>query len=196
MDAIGPLYSEGLPDLPHARQLRGGFPWLRFEPVLEREFVRAHLDDVLPLVRVLLCLATALVGLFAMENAEVLGPAFNRLPNTLNLFVTVPLLLVTLGVTFAARRERLYQPVAALAATVCGIAQVTILCIAMAAGVGFLFPSALLMILYCYLMCGLAFYYAVAANALIFIGYFAAAWALACPARSSATASSRSCART
>lgn len=143
--------------------------------------MRAHLEDVLPLVRVLLCLATALVGLFAMENAEVLGPAFNRLPNALNLLVTIPLLLVTLGVTFAPARDRLYQQVATISATACGISQVTILCIAMAAGVGFLFPSALLLILYCYLMCGLAFYNAVGANALIFVGYFVAAWALGVP---------------
>ena len=176
MDALGRLYSEGLPDLPHSRQLRGGFPWLRFEPYLEGEFAREHLEDVLPLVRVLLCLATALVGLFAMENAQVLGPAHNHLPNALNLFVTEPLLLLTLAVTFAARRERLYQPVATVAAAICGLCQVIILCVAMSAGVGFLFPSVMLMILYCYLMCGLPFYHAVAANALIFTGYFAVAW--------------------
>ena len=119
MDALGRLYSESLPDLPHARQLRGGFPWLRFEPPLEREFAREQLEDVLPLVRVLVCLATALVGLFAMENAEVLGAVNDRIPNLLNLFVTEPLLLLTLGVSFAKRRERIYPAVAGIAAAIC-----------------------------------------------------------------------------
>jgi len=181
MDALGRLYSEGLPDLPHARQLRGGFPWLRFESDLEAEFGREHLEDTLPLVRVLLCLATALVGLFAMENAEVIGPARSHLPNALNLFVTEPLLLLTLASTFAARRVSIYQPLATVAAAICGLCQVTILCVAMSAGVGFLFPSVMLLILYCYLMCGLAFYNAVFANALVFLGYFVAAWSLDVP---------------
>src|SRR5271154_6446310 len=131
MDALGRVYTEGLPDLPHARQLREGFPWLRFEPGLEREFLKVHLEDNLPLVRVGLCVAAVIVGLLALNNVEVIAPAFNYIPSRLNLFVTEPLLLLTLAATFASRRERLFQILAAVTATVCGVSQVVILGVAM-----------------------------------------------------------------
>jgi len=181
MDALGRVYTEGLPDLPHARQLREGFPWLRFEPVLEREFLKVHLEENLPLVRVGLCVAVAIIGLLALNNTEVIAPAFNYIPSRLNLFVTEPLLLLTLAATFASRRERLFHTLAAVTATVCGVSQVVILGVAMTAGVSFLVPTLMLIILYCYLMCGLAFYAAVAANAIILMGYLGAAWVFTAP---------------
>jgi diguanylate cyclase (GGDEF)-like protein len=181
MDALGRVYTEGLPDLPHARQLREGFPWLRFEPALEREFLKAHLEDSLPLVRVGLCVAAVIVGLLALNNVEVIAPAFNYIPSRLNWFVTEPLLLLTLAATFASRRERLFQILAAVTATICGVSQVVILGVAMTAGLGFLIPALMLIILYCYLMCGLAFYAALAANAIILLGYLAAAWVFMAP---------------
>jgi diguanylate cyclase (GGDEF)-like protein len=181
MDALGRVYSEGLPDLPHALQLREGFPWLRFGPALEREFLKVHLDDNLPLVRVGLCVAIVLVGLFALNYAEIISPTVNYIPSRLNLFVTEPLLLLTLVATFAARRERLFQVLAAVTATVCGVSQVVILGVAMTAGVGFLVPAIMLIVLYCYLMCGLAFYAAVAANGLILLGYLGTAWVFMAP---------------
>jgi diguanylate cyclase (GGDEF)-like protein len=181
MEVLGRVFSEGLPDLPHAQQLRDGFPWLRFEPALEREFLKVHLEDNLPLVRVGLCVAIAIVGLFALNDVVVIAPAFNFIPSRLNLWVTEPLLLVTLGATFASRRERLFQFLAAATATVCAVSQIVILGVAMTAGISFLFPTIMLIVLYCYLICGLAFYTAVAANVLIFLGYLGAAWAFTMP---------------
>ncbi len=171
MDVRGRLFSEGVPDLPHARQLRDGFAWLRFQPELEREYLKDRFEDILPLVRVGLCLAMVIVALFAIEQAAILGPVLSNVPNKLSLYVKEPLLLLTLAATFAAGRDRYYQPAVAVAATICGICQVITLGLAMNAGVGTFFPSMMPLILYCYLMCGLAFYFALAANAAIFVGY-------------------------
>ena len=51
------IRNEDLPDSPHARQLRAGFPWLTFDAVLEAEFRLRNFDDTLPHTRVNLCLA-------------------------------------------------------------------------------------------------------------------------------------------
>jgi diguanylate cyclase (GGDEF)-like protein len=182
MDVHGRLFSEGVPDLPHARQLRDGFAWLRFGPQLESEYLKDRFEDILPPVRVGLCLVMLIVGLFTFEQAAIVGPVLSSIPNRLGLFVKEPLLVLTLAATFAAGRDRFYQPIAAGAATICGICQVIILGLAMNAGIGIFFPSMMPMILFAYLMAGLAFYYALAANALIFFAYLALPYVTAVPA--------------
>ena len=55
------IQGEDLPDLPHSRQLKAGFPWLTFEGELEPEFRQAVLDEKLGQISVNLCLAITLV---------------------------------------------------------------------------------------------------------------------------------------
>jgi diguanylate cyclase (GGDEF)-like protein len=181
MDVRGRLFSEGVPDLAHARQLRDGFAWLRFEPQLEREYLKDRFEDVVPLVRVGLCLAMIIVGLFAVEQAAIVGPALSNVPNKLSIFVKEPLLVLTLAATFAAKRDRFYQPLATITASICGICQVVVLGLAMSSGIGIFFPSMMPMILFCYLMVGLSFYYALGANALLFIAYLVIPYAFTVP---------------
>ena len=55
------LPTEDLPNSPHARQLRAGFPWLTFDGELEAEFRRRNFDENLLHTRVNLCLAILIV---------------------------------------------------------------------------------------------------------------------------------------
>ena len=55
-----------------ARQLRAGFPWLRFEHDLEREFRRDQSRSRLAQIRFNLYLAAALVVCFGLLNAFVI----------------------------------------------------------------------------------------------------------------------------
>ena len=41
------IQGEDLPDLPHSRQLKAGFPWLTFDAALEPEFRQAQLEEKL-----------------------------------------------------------------------------------------------------------------------------------------------------
>ena len=131
---------EDLPDLPHARQLRAGIPWLSFSPDLEHEFRRANLDESLVHIRANLCLAIMIVVAFTAANAMVLGVALNRIPSKINILVILPVMLVTLAATFSPRRHEVYPPLAIGAAVICGLSQVVIQIIVSLGGVAFLFP--------------------------------------------------------
>jgi diguanylate cyclase (GGDEF)-like protein len=172
---------EDLPDLPHARQLRAGIPWLSFAPELEPEFRRSNLDESLVHIRANLCLTIMIVVAFTAANAMVLGMELNRIPSRINLLIILPVLLVTLAATFSPRRHRVYPPLAISAAVICGLAQVAIQVIASLGGIAFLFPSLILMTMYVYFMAGLIFYHAVAAGAIVLLIYVAAATSLAVP---------------
>jgi diguanylate cyclase (GGDEF)-like protein len=173
--------AEDLPDLPHARQLQTGFPWLYFDPQLERQFRRSHLDDILVHVRTNLGLAIALVVAFVVGNAVVFGRELGHIPNTLNLFVKLPVLLLALAASFAPKRDRVYLPFATAAVIVCGLSQVASLFVESAGGAAVIFPNLILTIMYAYLMCGLIFYYAAAANLVIVLAYLGTASVVGAP---------------
>jgi diguanylate cyclase (GGDEF)-like protein len=174
---------EDLPDLPHARQLKAGFPWLTFDSDLEMEFRRSHLDETLRHIRINTCLAIMIaIGCSAVE-ALVLGRALNRIPSMIHILVILPLLLIVLAASFSHRRHRIYAPLTIVAATVYGLSEVAIQVIASAGGVSILFPSLLLTTMYVYFMAGLIFYHALAANVIVLFIYLAAATALELPSR-------------
>ena len=174
---------EDLPDLPHARQLKAGFPWLTFDSDLEMEFRRSHLDETLRHIRINTGLAiTIAIGCSAVE-ALVLGRPLNRIPSMIHILVILPLLLIVLAASFSHRRHRIYAPLTIVAATVYGLSEVAIQVIASAGGVSILFPSLLLTTMYVYFMAGLIFYHALAANVIVLFIYLAAATALELPSR-------------
>jgi diguanylate cyclase (GGDEF)-like protein len=183
MSSADRLPTEDLPDSPHARQLRAGFPWLTFLPELEAEFRRAHFDENLVHTRVNLCLAVVITIAFSAMESTVLGPELNRVPSMIHMLVIIPILLLGLASSFSAQRHRIYPPLAVVATTLLGLGVGAIQIIATLGGTSILFPCLMLAIIFIYFMAGLIFYQAVAANALVMLAYFAAGTALQLPGR-------------
>jgi len=165
---------EDLPDLPHVRQLRAGFPWLTFAPDLELEFRQMHLDENLHHIRMNLSLAVVITLAFSAVEAMVLGPGLNRIPSMIHLLVMIPTILVALAATFSQSRQRAYPPIAMAAGVLLGVSVVAIELIASLAGISLLFPCLLLTVIFTYFMGGLIFYHALAANVFVALVYIVA----------------------
>jgi diguanylate cyclase (GGDEF)-like protein len=181
MSVANGLPNEDLPDSPHARQLRAGFPWLTFAGDLESDFRRRNFDENLPHTRVNLCLAIFITIAFSAMDSIVLGPQLNRIPSIIRMLIIIPVLLVSLGASFSRNRQRIFPPVIVVALTLLGLSGAAIQIIASLGGVSILFPSLMITILFIYLMGGLIFYHAVAANVIVMFAYLAAGTALMLP---------------
>jgi diguanylate cyclase (GGDEF)-like protein len=172
-----------LPDLPYARQLKAGFPWLTFDAGLEPVYRETVLEEHLPHIRVNLCLGiVAIVALSAMQ-ATVLGPVLNRIPSALHLLVMIPALLVCLAASFSARRHRIYPPLSLFAALIVGLSVVAVQMIAALGGAAIVLPCLELTAIFIYFMSGLNFYHALGANVMITLVYIAAGTMLQLPGR-------------
>src|SRR6266404_4339694 len=183
MSSADRLLTADLPDSPHARQLRAGFPWLTFHPGLETEFRCAHFDENLVHTRVNICLAVVITIAFSAMESTVLGAELNRIPSMIHMLVIIPILLIGLASSFSAQRHRIYPPFAVAATTVLGLGVGAIQIIATLGGTSILFPCLMLTIIFIYFMAGLIFYHAVAANALVMFAYLGAGTALQMPGR-------------
>jgi diguanylate cyclase (GGDEF)-like protein len=177
------LEGEDLPDLPHARQLKAGFPWLTFDATLEPEFRKTVLDENLRHIRINLCLAVTMTVAFSALEAVVLGPELNRVPSMIHMLAMLPILLLCFAASFSVRRHRIYPPLALSAATVLGLSVVAIQLIASLGGASMVFPCLVLTSIFIYFMGGLIFYHALAANVIVALAYLAAGTALQLPGR-------------
>jgi diguanylate cyclase (GGDEF)-like protein len=173
MSMANGLPSDDLPDSPHARQLRAGFPWLTFDADLEAEFRRRNFDENLQHSRVYLCLAILITIAFSAMDSVVLGTEFNRIPSMIRMLLIVPVLLIALAWSFSPQRHRTYTPVSIAAMTLLGLSGAAIQIIASLGGISILFPSLMITILFIYLMSGLIFYHAVGANMAVMFAYLA-----------------------
>ncbi len=100
---------------PVAEQLQRGFPWLRFEPALEKAYLREHYELGLLQLRLNLVLALGLVLAFiAMDRMVV--PSGGGLVGILRYGVIMPSLLACLGVTFVPHGWRVYARLVAVLA--------------------------------------------------------------------------------
>ncbi len=167
---ISPGFADDLPDLPHVRQLKAGFHWLKFDPELEKEFRRSRLDETIDHVRANLCLAIVIAIAFSAMEALVLGPKLDRIPSEIHILAIVPLLLVVLAASFSPQRQRIYAPVTIAAMTLYGLSQVAIQLVASSGGVAFLYPCMILTAIFIYFMAGLVFYQALATNVAVLFG--------------------------
>src|SRR5271157_980094 len=152
MSMANELPNNDLPDSPHARQLRAGFPWLTFDTDLEAEFRLRNFDDNLPHARVNLCLAVLFTIAFSAMDSTVLGPELNRIPSMIRMLIIVPVLLIGLAASFASRRHRFYTPLIIVALAILGLSSAAIQIIASLGGISTLFPSLMIAILFIYLM--------------------------------------------
>jgi len=169
---------EDLPDLPHARQLKAGFPWLTFDGELETEFRRMHFDATLSHIRVNLSLAIVITIAFSAMDAMVLGRNLNRIPAMIHMWLVIPILLIGLAASFSRHRHRIYPPLALIAATILGLSVAAIEIIAALGGVSILFPCLVLTAMFIYFMGGLTFYQALASNLVVTFAYLAVGTAL------------------
>jgi diguanylate cyclase (GGDEF)-like protein len=183
MSSADRLPTADLPDSPQARQLQAGFPWLTFDPELEKEFRRTHFDENLFHTRVNLCLGVIITVAFSAMEAMVLSPELNRIPSLIHMLLIVPILLVGLASSFSPQRHRIYPPLGMIALTLLGLGVAAIQIIATLGGMPILFPCMMLTIIFVYLMGGLIFYYALAANMIVMFVYLALGTALQLPGR-------------
>ncbi|HWX79706.1 MAG TPA: diguanylate cyclase [Steroidobacteraceae bacterium] len=175
--------NEDLPDSPHARQLRAGFPWLTFGADLEADFRRRNLDENLHQTRVNLCLAILFTIVFSAMDSTVLGPELNRIPSMIRMLIIVPALLIGIAASFSAQRQRISTPIIIVAMTTVGLSAAAVQIVASLGGISILFPSLMITILFIYLMGGLIFYHAVAANVFVMFVFLAVGTALTMPGR-------------
>src|SRR5277367_2598317 len=169
---------EDLPDLPHARQLKAGFPWLTFDAELEPEFRQTVLDENLRHIRINLCLALTIIIAATAVQSTVLGGEVNRVASILHMLVMIPIILICFAASFSARRHRIYPPLALAGFTVAGLCVVAIQLVAGLGGAWILFPGLVLTVIFIYFMGGLIFYHALAANVMVTLLYLAAGTAL------------------
>jgi len=177
------IQEEDLPDLPHSRQLKAGFPWLTFEGELEPEFRQTVLDEKLGQIRVNLCLAITLVIVASAMQVTLLGHDLNPIAAMIHLLVMIPLLLACLAASFSVRRQLIYPPLTLAVSIVVGLGVVAIQLIAALGGTTILFSGLVLTVIFIYFMGGLIFYHGLAANAVVTIAYLAAGIVLRLPGR-------------
>jgi diguanylate cyclase (GGDEF)-like protein len=170
-----------LPDLPYARQLKAGFPWLTFDGELEPVYRETVLEEHLPHVRVNLCITVFTIIAIAAVQANVLGPQLNRIPALLHLVVMLPAVLLCLGASFSQRRHTFYPPIVLLAATTVGLSVAAVHLIVALGGATLMFPAMELAVIFIYFMGGLIFYHALAATLVMTVAYLVAGTVLQLP---------------
>ena len=157
-----------------ARQLRAGFPWLRFEFDLEREFRREQLRGRLPQVRSNLYLAAVLVLAFALLNTLVIGASGHGPMYLIQFCMVLPAVGAMIAFTYHHQAYKVYQRYAPFLAAFIGAAVVLVDMRAARDGVQILFVGVLLTSIYIYYLVGLLFYEALRANAILWCSYLAA----------------------
>jgi len=175
------LSEDDLPDLPYARQLKAGFPWLTFDADLEPVYRQRVLEEHLPHVRVNLCISILAIIAISAVQASVLGSELDRIPSILHLAVMLPAVLLCLGASFSQRRHLVYPPIALFAATVIGLSVAADHLIVARGGAALIFPAMELAVIFIYFMGGLIFYHALAATLVMTIAYLAAGTLLQLP---------------
>ncbi len=172
---------EDLPDAPHARQLREGFPWLTFAPDLEADFRRQYLTDNLQYLRINMLLGfLALIG-FAVMQAMILGPTLNRIPNLLHFLIIAPATLLLFAMTFTQTGKRYFAQMMMAGGTIAGLCVVAEQILSAQGGITLLFPCLILTTAYLYLLTGLVFYHALTINLIVLVSYLITAAGLSLP---------------
>ena len=109
------------PDSPYARELRGGFPGLRFTPNLERDYQAFHLTLVRTRVR-FFQLAILAQALAAAAHMRLLDHLSTRVVLTSWVALAIPLCGMLAAISWSRWYEPLYVPVARVAWPVLGVA--------------------------------------------------------------------------
>ena len=156
-----------------ARQLRAGFPWLKFEDDLEREFRREQSRSRLGQIRFNLLLGAALVVCFGLLNSLVTRAGAQASMGLVQFGLLLPAVLIAIGITYLDKAHRIYPRVAPLLAPISGIAVIAVEIKAAQGGVQIVFVSVVLASVYIYYLYGLLFYQALRANLIMWCAYLA-----------------------
>jgi diguanylate cyclase (GGDEF)-like protein len=161
-------------DSPHAAQLERGFPGLRFDLPLEREFRETHRMESLPQIRRNLWLGFIITVAFSLMTRLVLDPAVNHVMDVIRVSVFTPLLIVGLWVVRSSLYQRFYSLTAQLGASIFGAGVAIVAVIAADHGVD-LISTVVIMTIFIYFMLGMLFYSALASASLVTVAYLIAA---------------------
>jgi diguanylate cyclase (GGDEF)-like protein len=169
-----------------ALQLREGFRWLRFEPAIEREFRAAHLLALRRQLRRNLLLAMVLIAVFALLDRWLLGTATHSVSDMLRFAVILPLIGVTLGVTYAEAYSRWYPSIVRICAPICGMCVVVIIAPELQSGTELIFATLVITTMYLYFLVGMLFYAALISNLIVLAVYIGTMLVSDMPAREAA----------
>jgi diguanylate cyclase (GGDEF)-like protein len=159
---------------PHAEQLRRGFPWLRFEPILEEEFRERFRSESLPQIRRALWIAALfLVGLSVL-TPSILDAQASRIVNVVRFVLLVPILGLGLFLAYSQRHQRLYPVACQICSPLFGIGMVAIAIIAARQDLN-LISTVVLVTIYMYFMLGMLFYAALSSALTVLVSYILAA---------------------
>ena len=174
---------EDLPDAPHARQLKAGFPWLRFSADLESDFRRQFLEDHVEYLRINMVLGFLMLIAFSVTESVILGKGLNHIPNTLHFLVMTPVSVALIALSFSDFGKRHYAKFMMSGGALIGLCVVGTVIVGAQGGVAILFPCLILTTIYLYLLTGLIFYHALSINMVVYLVYVLVAIGLDLPSR-------------
>ncbi|GAB1596741.1 GGDEF domain-containing protein [Lysobacter claricitrinus] len=149
---------------PYQHALDRGFPKLRFEPLLEREFQRFHSRVNLPRVRWSAWLAFALYGAFVVLDVLTLPRDVSRWTAPIRLFAIMPPFLWVIVATYRdAWQPRMQGPIT-VAAAMAGLGTVVLIAIGLQRGHPLPYEGILLVAMFIYLLASLGWWRALAVN--------------------------------
>jgi len=155
---------------PYAEQLKRGFPGLRFNGLLEKEFREVYVGQNLPRAR--LSGLIALILVLAVTCIDLLLGASGGMLNTLRLGLLCPLLVV-LGVAISVPgAQRWYTEVVAVGVTLIGFVVTYMAHLGALAGSSYVLAGLVIVVLYGCLFLGLLFNVAVSIAAILVAGHF------------------------
>ena len=155
---------------PYAEQLKRGFPGLRFNGLLEKEFREVYVGQNLPRAR--LSGLIALILVLAVTCIDLLLGATGGALNTLRLGLLCPLLVV-LGVAISVPgAQRWYTEVVAVGVTLIGFVVTYMAHLGALAGSSYVLAGLVIVVLYGCLFLGLLFNVAVSIAAILVAGHF------------------------
>ena len=155
---------------PYAEQLKRGFPGLRFNGLLEKEFREVYVGQNLPRAR--LSGLIALILVLAVTCIDLLLGASGGMLNTLRLGLLCPLLVV-LGVAISVPgAQRWYTEVVAVGVTLIGFVVTYMAHLGALAGSSYVLAGLVIVVLYGCLFLGLLFDVAVSIAAILDAGHF------------------------
>lgn len=167
------------------RVLQGGFPWLRFPPALEPEFIAEYRDDRRMLIRISLCIALATVLGLAILDDWLFGAESHGVADIVRYGIHLPLLVIGLALT-ARGAFRWYWPYVHTFAPLYGLAIVVLAARAEGPITMFLAARLVLAAFFFYFMLGLSFRAALRTNLLILAGFAIASYFGHLPAKEAA----------
>lgn len=156
----------------YQRQIDKGFSKLRFEDSLEKEFIDRYFDRNLVKQRTALCVAFILLLLLAPLDYLILKDSnAGTFYTVVRIYISCPLLLIALGLTFTDFFKRWAQTIAFIILLAIGIGTNMVSTYAVNYQLRSIYEGTILIIFVGYLLAGLRFRFAVTSNILIGLSY-------------------------